>query len=210
MVRMSTPALISMEACACRKLWNVLSGTTRDHALVMLRGRSSSPSTVLNTKCRRSILPRPSTRRSSSCLTLWARSRATAPSPRVILRRPRRVFGGFSLKTGSGLLDGPLDAERATVEIHIAPLKAEQLAAPHAGGEGKLDDRQQGVPSELGANLRDLIGGKDLKLLLLDRGRLANRRHVARNGAVLDGVSQDAHQEAVSVTDRARCQPYLE
>ena len=35
-------------------------------------------------------------RRSSSCLTLWAWSAAPAPSPKVMLRRPRFVFGGFS------------------------------------------------------------------------------------------------------------------
>ena len=68
----------------------------------------------------------------------------------------------------------------------------------------------QGVPGELGANLRDLVGGEDLKLLLLDLGRLANHRHVAGEGAVLDGISQYAHQEAMGVADRARCQPCLE
>ena len=97
-MRMSTPARISIEACACRKLWNDLPGASRDHALVMLRGRSSSPSNVLNTKVVSAILPSPSRRRSSSCLTLWPRSRATAPSPKVMLRRPRVVFGGFSLR----------------------------------------------------------------------------------------------------------------
>ena len=61
---------------------------------------------------------------------------ATALSPRVMLRRPRFVFGGFTLKPGPGLLDGPLDTERARVQIHVAPLEPEQLAAPHAGGEG--------------------------------------------------------------------------
>ena len=86
-------------------------------------------------------------------------------------------------------------------------MQPEQLTAPHAGGEGKLDDWQQGVVGEFGANLRDLIGGEDRKLLLLDRRWLADRRHVARKGAILDGILQHERQEAVGVADRARCQP---
>jgi hypothetical protein len=39
-------------------------------------------------------------------------------------------------EAGLSLLDGSLDAERAPVEIDVAPHQAEQLAASHAGGEG--------------------------------------------------------------------------
>ena len=56
-------------------------------------------------------------------------------------------------ETGSGLFDGSLDAKRVPVEIHITPLKAAKLTAPHAGGESKLDNWQQDVLGELGAKL---------------------------------------------------------
>ena len=37
-------------------------------------------------------------RRNCICCSLWPRSAVMAPSPRRMLRRPRFVFGGFSLR----------------------------------------------------------------------------------------------------------------
>ena len=206
MVRMSTPARISIEACECRKLWNCLAG---HHPRPRLGDVARAEQLALDRaehQRRRLILPSPSTRRSSSCLTLWARSMATALGRQGDVAPASSRLWRLQPKAGLGLLDGPLDAKRAAVEIDVAPLEAEQLAAPHAGGEGKLDNRRQGVAGELGAHLRDLLGGEDLDLPLLDLGRPADRRHVARERAVLDGVLQHERQETVGVTDSARRQ----
>ena len=89
-------------------------------------------------------------------------------------------------------------------------MEAEQLAAPHAGGECQRHDGEQRVAFELRQHVGDLLRREDLDLGLLDLGRLADLGDVAGKGAVLDGIGQDAVQELVRVGHGASSQPALD
>ena len=71
---------------------------------------------------RRDVPPCPSARRSSICRFRWARSMATASGGKVILRRPRFVFGGFTRNPAFVSSTSALDTKHASVEINVAPL----------------------------------------------------------------------------------------
>src|SRR5262249_27043597 len=101
------------------------------------------------------------------------------------------------------LLEAALNAEDGAVEIDIAPLKAEQLTAPHAGGEreGNNGIEPVTVELELGEHAGNLISRKYLEFLVLDDRELG-----LEGRGVLD-APESPRQNAVCVQGRPWRQP---
>ena len=100
-VSTSTPARISVLACVCLRAWKQTNGSlycrqTRLQSLLRLSGERRSPSMVEKTRV--GWPPCPSAKRNSICRLRCSRSIETASAGKPMLRRPRRVFGGFTLR----------------------------------------------------------------------------------------------------------------
>jgi len=131
-------------------------------------------------------------------------------------QRGRRELEGSAAPLGLWLpelaslgLEGMADGECPGVEVHVLPAEGEKLALSHAGRHGHGVEHPQPILADRVEQGVDLFAAERSRLAPSLRGRVDQRRHVARHLAHLEGATEGDAEHGVDVADGGWAEPAL-